>query len=51
MGGVLECMTKKRANEFKDMLTNCPQDAMCTALYNCKVKGCGCVEGKCIGSE
>lgn len=45
MGGEEVCIAKSMAEEVK--AKNCPSDLMCIALYNCKIKSCSCVQGKC----
>lgn len=49
MGGNEECMSKKEAEAIeKELKQECSSNLYCIALYNCKIKSCKCVNGKCV---
>lgn len=52
MGGQEECVSIALASLYEEKLKDCPpaDQLICTALYNCKIKGCGCEEGICVPS-
>lgn len=49
MGGEEVCAAKSQENNLS--AKNCPADLMCIAMYNCKIKSCVCMQGKCEGKE
>ncbi|MEM4152724.1 MAG: hypothetical protein QXK80_01220 [Candidatus Pacearchaeota archaeon] len=52
MGGKEACMPRAMAQIYEDKLKKCPSmnELVCTAVYNCKIKNCSCVNGKCVAS-
>ena len=48
MGGEEACMSRENAIYSEQKLRECPENIVCIALYNCKIKACKCEEGKCI---
>jgi len=53
MGGVEQCLPAPLASMYIQKNVDCPsQDQLvCTAVYNCKIKSCKCVSGKCNAEE
>ena len=53
MGGEEICVSSSEEQSYKEKLeeecTN--ENIACVALYNCKIESCGCVEGRCVGTE
>ncbi|MBI2451912.1 hypothetical protein HYV50_02415 [Candidatus Pacearchaeota archaeon] len=49
MGGEEKCVPKEKEDSFREELSSCQDNLICTALYNCKIESCACVEGKCRG--
>jgi hypothetical protein len=47
MGGNEVCAPLSKSEELK--AEDCPADLMCIAMYNCKIKSCACIKGKCEG--
>lgn len=47
MGGEEVCAPLSKSKELK--AKDCPQDLMCIAMYNCNIKSCACINGKCEG--
>ncbi|MCX8194426.1 MAG: hypothetical protein N3G19_03685 [Candidatus Pacearchaeota archaeon] len=52
MGGNEACMPRAMAQIYEAKLKECPSanELICTALYNCKIKNCSCVNGKCVAN-
>jgi|GEM_PF-811063 len=46
MGGEERCVARSEAESWREKLQNC-SGIFCIALYNCKISGCKCEEGKC----
>ncbi len=49
MGGEEICAPLSKSAELK--AKDCPSDLMCVAMYNCNIKSCACINGKCEGIQ
>ncbi len=47
MGGEEICTAKDKADLYKVKEEECPTNLICTALFNCKIESCSCINGKC----
>jgi len=47
MGGDEICAPLSNSAELK--AKDCSADLMCIAMYNCNIKSCACIKGKCEG--
>jgi hypothetical protein len=48
MGGKEECVLKDKADEYKINPSECSENLVCAAMYNCQIESCEYVDGKCI---
>ena len=51
MGGVEKCVPGERADEIRINKSECPENQICTAMYNCNENPCGCENGNCTFSK
>jgi len=49
MGGKELCVPKSEVEMYEKNLENCSETQLCSAVYNCEIESCGCVEGECSG--
>ena len=47
MGGEEICINKNKEQEYIDNLKDCGDRVFCTAVYNCNLNQCKCVNNKC----
>jgi len=53
MGGSDKCASKSEAGNYSSVQPANPEkgEIICAAVFNCKIKSCSCVSGKCFGLE
>lgn len=50
-GGKEECVSASEVEFYEKKLSECPENLICTQVYNCKIKSCSCINGECVGNE
>jgi len=53
MGGSDACIPKSESGKYNFSQPASPEkgETVCAAVYNCKIKSCSCISGKCTGLE
>ena len=46
-GGEEKCVLKSKINEYELNLSECPDNLICPAVFNCEIDDCICDDGKC----
>ncbi len=48
MGGVEKCVLENETEKYEINLSECPEDKVCMAMFNCQIESCEYVDGKCV---
>jgi hypothetical protein len=49
MGGDDKCVLKSEEENYLNELSDCSDKLLCTAVFNCDVESCKCINGECVG--
>jgi len=49
MGGTEKCVLASEVGEYEKNLSECSENMLCSAVYNCKIESCEYVDGECVG--
>ena len=48
MGGEEQCVLVSEAEDYSANLSECSENGICVAMFNCKIESCEYVDGGCV---
>ncbi|MFH1291263.1 MAG: hypothetical protein ABIH79_01775 [archaeon] len=48
MGGEEQCVLASEVTKYKENLSECLENGVCIAMFNCQIESCEYVDGECV---